>query len=638
MNARAIQLSGPINAEVVVPGSKSITNRALVMAALASGESVLHGALDSDDTRAMAAGLAALGARIETTGDVWSVSGIDPARRQAERRVDAVGSGTTARFLMAVAGLLEGVTVIDGIERMRRRPVGELALCLTEMGAGIDWPGSPGYPPVSVRGGRLAGGDLTIDGSQSSQFVSGLLMIGPYCERDLSLQVQGRAVSRSYIDQTIEVMRDFGAEVGWQGEDTLVVTAGRGYRSREYRIEGDASAAVYPMAAAAVAGGTVSVGPIPEASLQADVAFGDVLRGMGCEVVHEGEAIQVTGSGRLAGVDLNMNHAPDAAVMVAVLGLFTSSPTRIYDVANLRIKESDRIGDLTAELRKLGADASAEATGMTVGRNRIWGAPVNPHGDHRLAMALAVAGLRLPDLSIETPDVVTKTWPSFYDALAKWRRPLVVAVDGPGGVGKSTVSRALAETLRLDHLETGAMYRAATLLALRNGLEEASGPELAAVLERADIRVGHDAVTVEGEDETKALRSEEVTAHVSRVSAHPEVRQLLVEMQRRWLPDRGGVVEGRDIGTVVFPQAPVKIFLTATVAVRASRRMKDLGLDASELARIEADLSERDSKDSSRTTSPLRPAKDAQVIDTSELSIEEVLEAALRTVVNRGPD
>jgi len=333
-----------------------------------------------------------------------------------------------------------------------------------------------------------------------------------------------------------------------------------------------------------------------------------------------------------------MNTAPDAVVALAVAALFARGKTRLTDIANLRLKESNRLEDLASELRKLGGVVETGDDFLQIEGGELQPATVDPHDDHRMAMSFALAGLRIPGVEIEDPDCVAKTWPGFFEALESITTPLLIAVDGPGGVGKSTVSQAVAARFGLGHLETGGMYRAGALAVLEAGLDIEDEGAVAALIDSLTVDVVDGRVIVNGRDVTDDLRTEAVSAASSRVSAVPRVREALVALQRRWVrPDgAGAVVEGRDIGTVVFPDSPAKIYLTARPDIRAIRRVRDLGLAEADIPRIAADLAARDERDSTRTVSPLRPADDAFVLDTSEMPIEDVIDAVATYVIRRG--
>ena len=415
--ARAIRTRGPLDGCVRVPGSRSIANRALVCAALAAGRSRLRGASESDDTAAMREGLRALGVAIATEDGSWSVEGCGgklPARGAA---VDARASGTTARFLTAAATLAAGSTVVDGTPRMRERPIEDLAAALRALGAPVEVLGRGGCPPVRVAGGGLPGGRARIDARRSSQYVSGILLAAPCAARDVELEfAHGAAVSRAFLELTAEVMRAFGAEIALASGGARV--RARPYEARDYAVEPDAQSAVYPLAAAAIAGGRVLVPEIPPVSRQTDLRVLEVLERMGCRVARTREGIELYGPvAGLRAIDVDMNEIPDAVLALAVVALFADGPSTIRNIAHLRIKESDRLAALESELRKLGARAHAGADSLRIEPGPLRGARIATYDDHRMAMAFALAGLRVPGVEIEDPECVAKTWPGFFEAL-----------------------------------------------------------------------------------------------------------------------------------------------------------------------------------------------------------------------------
>jgi 3-phosphoshikimate 1-carboxyvinyltransferase len=417
----AIRPRGPLDATVEVPGSKSITNRAAVCAALARGASTLSGALASDDSEAMRVALGALGVPIEVDGTTWRVHGSAGKLAAPPAPLDARGSGTTARFLCAAATLAEGPVVIDGNARMRERPIDDLVAALRGLGARIEILGRSGCPPLRVAGGGLRGGRTAIDARRSSQFVSAVLLAAPCAREDVELEPVDRVVvSRPYVDLTLQVMTAFGARAGWADEGRLRVAAGRGYAGAAFAIEPDASAAAYPFCAAAIAGGEVRVAGVPAQSLQADFRLLELLAEMGCSVERRGTTVAVRGPvGPLRGLDVDMNELPDAVLALAVVALFAEGPTRIRNVANLRIKESDRLAALERELGKLGARARASADGLEIEPGPLRGAAIDTYDDHRMAMAFALAGLRVPGVVIREPGCVAKTWPEYFEALER---------------------------------------------------------------------------------------------------------------------------------------------------------------------------------------------------------------------------
>jgi 3-phosphoshikimate 1-carboxyvinyltransferase len=318
-----------------------------------------------------------------------------------------------------VACLADGPVTIDGTARMRERPIADEAEALRALGAEVEILGRGGCPPVRVQGGGLPGGEATIDARRSSQYVSGILLAAPYAARDVTLRfLDGVLVSRSFVDLTLDVMQAFGAEAAPEA-DAVRVRAGRHYRPRTHAIEPDAQSAVYGFAAAAIAGGRVRVEGIPASSRQTDLAVLDVLEAMGCRVERHADAVTVTAPAQgLRGVDVDMNAIPDAVLAVAVVALFAEGPTRLRNIAHLRIKESDRLAALETELRRLGARAEATRDALRIEPAPLHGAEIETYDDHRMAMAFALAGLRVPGVRIRDPGCVAKTWPDYFAALA----------------------------------------------------------------------------------------------------------------------------------------------------------------------------------------------------------------------------
>lgn len=417
---------------VRLPGSKSITNRALLLASLARGESVLRNALDCDDSRRLVAALERLGVAIEWDREaaVIRVHGAGGAYPVREGTFQAGNAGTVVRFLTAALAAMGGRYEIDGDERMRERPIAELVRALTELGADVAAP--TGCPPVRIGPRPFHGGQVEVRGATSSQFISALLMAAPLVRDRVAVRVTGDVVSMPYIDLTIHAMRDFGARVfadlkRADGQPFYEVPAGSGYVGRDYSIEGDASTASYFYAAAAVTGSTLRVEGVGKESPQGDARSADVLAAMGCRVTKERDAVTVTGprppAGWLKGVDWDASGIPDVVPTLAVVALFASGKTRLRGVAHLRHKESDRIASVASEIRKLGGRVRELRDGLevegTLGPEppALRGAPVDTWGDHRIAMAFSVAALVIPGVEIRDPQVVDKSFPGFFAAL-----------------------------------------------------------------------------------------------------------------------------------------------------------------------------------------------------------------------------
>ncbi len=414
----------PPRAVVRVPGSKSLTNRALIIAALADGPSVLTGALDSEDTRVMVDSLRRLEIAVEhdpaaATIRVEGCRGSIPAR---EASLEIANSGTSLRFLTAMLATGRGTYHLDGTPRMRQRPVADLLAALNGLGADARSDLGTGCPPVTIHASGLDGGFAFVKGDVSSQFLSGLLMALPYSRDLTTVEIQGVLVSQPYVTMTMAVMEAFGVRIGNRKFRRFDVHPAR-YRGREYAIEPDASAASYFFALAAVLGGTITAEGLGDSSLQGDMAFVEVLEYMGCTVTREPGRTTVTG-GPLRGVDVDMNAMSDTVMTLGVVALFASGHSRIRNVAHIRHKESDRIAALAAELRKLGATVDELPDGLVIGPPppaRLRGAAIATYDDHRMAMSFAIAGLRIPGVTILDPGCVAKTYPGFWDDLRRLR-------------------------------------------------------------------------------------------------------------------------------------------------------------------------------------------------------------------------
>ena len=412
-----IQPVDSVEGVVSVPGSKSITNRALVIAALAEGTSVLRGMGQGDDVERMLECMGRLGFEIECDGDICRVAGRGGKIPAGNAVLDAGNSGTTIRFLTAMASLGEGTYTLDGNERMRERPIGDLIDALRQLGVKFE-ENQGRCPPVAMTGGTGAGGKVKIKGSSSSQYITALLMIAPYLEKGLTIEIDGEFVSKPYVDITVSVMGKFGVLVRNDGYRRFSVDGGRAYRPMEYGIEGDASAASYFLAAAAICGGAVRVKNVNIGSVQGDAGFADLLGRMGCTVSGDGDGIKVESArGALRGLDVDMNDMPDMVQTLAVVSLFARGRTIIRNVSNLRLKETDRLGALTTEINKLGARAIEREDGIEIEPGELHGARIKTYDDHRMAMSFALAGLRVDGVEIEDPGCVAKTFPGYFEVL-----------------------------------------------------------------------------------------------------------------------------------------------------------------------------------------------------------------------------
>lgn len=419
-----LPLERPPQATVRVPGSKSITNRALLLASLAPGTSTLEGVLFSDDTRYMARALERLGAGV--SGDEQrariAVEGLGGSWSAREADLFLGNAGTAIRFLTAAVCLGHGRYRLDGTARMRQRPIQDLVDALAQLGAAIRCEDGTGCPPVVVAARGLRGGATRVAGSRSSQFLSALLHVAPYAERDVTITVEGPLIAGPYVDMSLGMMHAFGVGVERDGYRRFAVPAGQRYRPREYRVEPDASSASYFLAAAALTGGHVRVEGLGKSSLQGDVRFAELLAAMGAAVRWEENAIEVRGPAQLSGLDADLNALSDTAPTLAVLAPFASAPVRLRNIAHLRWQESDRLAALAAELRRLGVAVDELADGLVVHPSAVTPATVSTYDDHRLAMSFALIGLKVAGVRIRNPSCVAKTFPDYFAHLEGLRR------------------------------------------------------------------------------------------------------------------------------------------------------------------------------------------------------------------------
>jgi 3-phosphoshikimate 1-carboxyvinyltransferase len=405
----------PLDAVVTVPGSKSIANRTLVCAALADGDSLLRGVPGGDDTVAMVECLQRLGLGVSMEGDGAVVAGCGGAIDVAGVTLDAGLAGTTSRFVTAVAALASGPVTIDGAPPLRRRPMGPLHAALVELGATVVPGGAAGGLPVTVRG-PLRGGEVALAGDVSSQYLTALMLVAPLLAGGLRVRLTTPLVSAPYVRLTATVMASFGVDDVTIDEDSIMVAPGR-YRGAELTIEPDASSASYPLAMAAVAGGRIQVRDLHATSAQGDVVFAELLGRMGCAVADDGDGLTVSRDPAtpLVGLDVDMADTSDLVPTVAAVAVLASTPTTIRGVGFIRAKESDRLGDLAAELSALGAAVTIEADGLRIEPVvPLHGAVLGTHHDHRLAMAFGVVATALAGVAVRDPYVVAKSWPGFW--------------------------------------------------------------------------------------------------------------------------------------------------------------------------------------------------------------------------------
>jgi len=626
-------VGGPMSGLAEIPGSKSQTNRALLCAALAAGTSRLSGVLFADDTEAMLEAVVSLGCdlEIDRQNATLEVTGIGGVLSFEKLAVDCRSSGTTSRFLLPVLTAGQGNVVLDGSDQLRSRPFSEQIQALRTLGGTLNELGGPNGLPIEIIADGLEGGTIQISAAESSQFVSGMMLAAPLFEGGLVIELTGTPVSRPYLDLTIEVMKRFGIAIATEGDSVYRIAQGQ-YRSADMMIEPDASASSYFFAAAAITQGNIRVDGLSRDSWQGDIQFVDVLEALGAQVTWGADWIEVQGD-RLSGGTFDLKDFSDTAQTLAAVAAFAESNIEINGIGFIRAKETDRIRAIVTELMKCGVEAMELPDGLLIKPNkwRLTGASIDTYDDHRMAMSMALLGLRVPRIEIRDSGCVSKTFPDFFSVLEGLRPTAalgtdavaVAAIDGPAGSGKSTVARALAVELGLPHFDTGAMYRAVAVAASREGLDFSDAQAITEVAKRADISIG-DKIVVDGIDATEEIRSAKANQLVSMVAANREVRRILVPRQRQWASDLGGgVMEGRDIGTQVFPDAMFKVFLTADLQIRAERRFRET--KGQTFDDVLEDLERRDHVDSTRDDSPLEVAPGAVIFDTSNMAIEDVV-------------
>ena len=640
---------------VKLPGSKSISNRVLLLAGLAEGTTEIHELLDSDDTRVMLTALRQLGCTLDQADGVLCVRGLGGRLAVHEADLFLGNAGTAMRPLSAALAVLTtlqgGRFDLRGVPRMHERPIGDLVDALRQLGCQVDALGEPGYPPLRLRG--AAGGTLTHDkairvrGDVSSQFLSALLLALPLASGagSITIEVEGELISRPYVEITLALLARFGVNVQREGWLRFTIPAYCRYRSAgTVHVEGDASSASYFVALGALAAtaAPIRIEGVGQASIQGDIRFIEAARAMGAEVHAEANAIEVRrGSWPLKAITLDCNHIPDAAMTLAMMALYADGPSTLTHIASWRVKETDRIAAMTQELRKLGACVDEGPDWIRVAPPARWqAASLSTYDDHRMAMCASLAafnglaGAAPPvHVRIEDPGCVAKTFPDYFESMLALTQAdpgdvPVIAIDGPTASGKGTLAAQTAQRLGYHLLDSGSLYRAAALAALRNGLLSADGEldacAIASLAATLPLRFEAGQIWLGNEDVTETLRDEAVGLGASRVSALPAVRHALHALQLSFRRAPGLVADGRDMGTVVFPDAALKVYLTASAAQRAERRHKQLiskGFSAN-IDALRAALEARDLRDSSRPVSPLKPAEDALLLDNSAVSVD----------------
>ena len=652
--------------EVLLPGSKSISNRVLLLSALSLGTTTVYDLLASDDTRDMLDGLRQIGCEVEESGSTVRITGLGGRKPVSPCSLFMGNAGTAMRPLTAALALLGGEFELSGVPRMHERPIGDLVDALRQLGCHIDYLGNPGYPPLRIAHSNgvpalALNHPIQVRGDVSSQFLTALLMALPLVatQTAVHIEVVGELISKPYIAITLQLLARFGIQVHHDNWQRFTIPAGSQYQSPgSIYVEADASSASYfialgAIASSAEASNSIKIQGVGLDSIQGDIRFVEAAQAMGAKVTGGPNWLEVQrGAWPLKAIDLDCNHIPDAAMTLAVMALYATGTTTLRNIASWRVKETDRIAAMANELRKLGATVQEGADYIQItppASAEHWkAASIHTYDDHRVAMCFSLATFNPAQLPvrIEDPKCVAKTFPDYFEAflgtavLPAQRIP-VICIDGPTASGKGTVAAEVAKRLGYHFLDSGAMYRITAYAALQAGLviDPAHETAIAQLAKSLPVRFDGGRVYLGNEDVTDAIRTEEAGMNASRVSALPSVRTALVDLQHGFQRLPGLVADGRDMGTVIFPDAPLKVFLTASAACRAERRYKQLiskGFQAN-IDDLRADLEARDARDSSRSVAPLKPAQDALVLDNSTLTIEQAVNQVMNWWLERQP-
>jgi 3-phosphoshikimate 1-carboxyvinyltransferase len=659
---------------VTLPGSKSISNRVLLLAGLCQGSTLVRDLLDSDDTRVMTAALSALGCTLVQADGGLRVTGIGGRLPLKSASLFLGNAGTAMRPLTAALAMLaatqDGIFEVSGVPRMHERPIGDLVDALRQLGCGVDYLGQDGYPPLRLHGtgsgARLRlSAPIRVRGDVSSQFLTALLLALPLVvdAEPAVIEIDGELISKPYVEITLNLLARFGIVVERDGWARFTVPQGSTYRSPgEILVEGDASSASYFVAMGAIAAQAphfVRIDGVDTNSIQGDIRFLDAAAAMGAEISGGRGFIEIQrGAWPLKAIDLDCNHIPDAAMTLAAMALYADGTTRLRNIGSWRVKETDRIAAMATELRKLGAIVVEGNDFIEITAPTQWRpAAIHTYDDHRMAMCASLAAFNALSVSpsaiarstpvpirIEDPKCVGKTFPDYFESMfavssTALQHIPVITIDGPTASGKGTLASALAHELGYHFLDSGAVYRATALAATRAGVPVTDETALAMLAASLDLRFNAGQIHMDGVDVADTLRLEEIGAMASKISAWPLVRSALRDLQLSFRRVPGLVADGRDMGTVIFPSADLKVFLTASAATRAERRHRQLiakGL-SSNIDSLRQELEARDLRDRSRTTAPLKPAEDALLLDNSALTAAASVDVVLAWWQQRRP-
>lgn len=642
-----------ISGTVRLPGSKSISNRVLLLSALCQGTTVVNDLLDSDDTRVMLTTLSQLGCKICPQGQSVVIEGLGAhiqslAQERAPMTLFMGNAGTAMRPLTAALAVLGGDFVLEGVARMHERPIGDLVDALRSMGCSIEYLEKEGYPPLRIGQPcwqlREA---IQVRGAVSSQFLTALLMALPLVaqRQDIVIEVVGELISKPYIAITLNLLARFGVEVKREGWQQFTIPAGSRYVSPgQIYVEADASSASYFIAAgglAARAEQPLRIEGVGANSIQGDIQFVQAAKQMGIQVTSEENALMVwrenwsQATGFLRPIDLDCNAIPDSAMTLAMLTLYGSGPSVLRNIGSWRVKETDRLKAMSTELRKLGANVEEGEDFIRITPPKVsdWRfASIHTYDDHRMAMCASLAAFNsacLP-VRIQAPHCVAKTFPDYFEVFfavvgGDSDRIPVICIDGPSASGKGTLGALVAKQLGYSHLDSGAIYRLVGYAATAAQVDLDDPAAVSDIARQITLDFQGQVVKLNGVDVSDEIRSEASGVAASKIASHSAVRRALKDIQMGFRKAPGLVADGRDMGTLIFPNALLKVFLTASSATRAERRYKQLaakGISAS-IETLSADLEARDAADSTRAAAPLKSAQDALMLDNTDLSIEQ---------------
>ncbi len=660
---------------VQLPGSKSISNRVLLLAGLAQGTTTVHDLLESDDTHVMLQALQTLGCQLHwrstPEGKALDIQGLGGQLKVQQADLFLGNAGTAMRpltaALAAMAAIQGGEFTLSGIARMHERPIADLVDALRQMGCDISYLGASGFPPLKIGGVHQGSSPamnlsepIAVRGDVSSQFLTALLLALPLVSHqgDIVLEVKGELISKPYIEITLALLKRFGIEVQRHGWERFTIPQHSQYQSPGHiHIEGDASSASYFVALGAIAATDkpIRIQGVGRDSIQGDIRFLEAAQAMGAHIHAHANHIQVQrGAWPLKAISLDCNHIPDAAMTLCAMALYAEGTTRLTGIASWRVKETDRIEAMASELRKVGAKVQSGNDWIAITSPNHWrSASFATYDDHRMAMCLSLTTLNGLAMRIQDPRCVAKTFPDYFEHFFECTNSAppdipVITIDGPSSSGKGTLASALAQQLGYQYLDSGSLYRAVGIAALRAGLiTSESGPQqdqqqenaIAQLAARLKLQFTTQGVWLDQECIEHELRLESTGSLASRVSVLASVRTALHTLQLSFRQLPGLVTDGRDMGTQIFPDAHLKVFLTASAEKRAQRRAKQLfskGIEVT-IDSLLAELQARDLRDTQRTVSPLMPAKDALLLDNSDLSIEQSVQQVLGWWAQRRP-